>query len=209
MKIRLLFPHSEDDSFSLRFFTGSKDQGHYGNTFYFNEQEGTQDITFVLEDYERPIKTDIIGGPVVYLCAETSFEEEFARGSLNREYLTQFDACVTPYHIDGMWFIQDYPFIPPMLDVTHGENSFRDRQEAIRLPRLKNSEVISDRVAIICSSKAYSLGHKRRLEFVKSLIGQDPSLFEWYGSGVRPFADKKDVLLRFKYVLSIENAVSD
>lgn len=209
MKIRLLFPHSENDSFSLRFFTGSRNQGHYGNMFYFNEQEGAQDITFVLEDYERPIKIDENGGPVVYLCAETSFEEEFARGSLNREYLAQFDACITPYHIDCMRFIQDYPFIPPMLDVVHGENSFRDRHEAIRLPRLKNSEVIHDQVAIICSTKAYSLGHKKRLGFVKYLIDQDPSLFEWFGSGVRPFSSKKDILLKYKYVLSIENVVCD
>ena len=206
MKIRLLVP--ERGELSTRFLTNNRFYGHNGWRFYLNDESGEEDIIFVLESldykFQKPAHC-----PVVYLCAETSFSRPFVYGKVNEAYIQQFDVAVTPYDLLLPGHIRDFPFIPPMLDVSHGEKFFKDREWLVKLPIINCDYVDTERVAIICSSKSYSYGHRKRLAFIKRLVDQEPSLFVWYGEGVNRFERKVDILSRFRYVLVIENDLSD
>lgn len=70
------------------------------------------------------------------------------------------------------------------------------------------SESKSDRVSVVCSSKAHRHTlHYHRVQFVKYLKQRMPEL-EVYGHGVRPLDDKAQALDSFRYHIAIENHVA-
>lgn len=208
MKIRLVVP--ERGPFSAKCFSNSKGLGNQGSIFYFNDEPGEEDIVFFLESgYSCFTQTLNRTAPLVYLCAETSFEESFVQGMVNKAYLQQFDIVVSPYDLKGLTHIRERPYIPPMLDTYHGDRAFRDREWLLKIRPASPELVIKDRVAIICSTKAYSSGHRQRLAFTSSIVKKAPHLFDWYGHGKKGFRRKLDILQNYKYVLVIENVISD
>jgi Glycosyltransferase family 10 (fucosyltransferase) C-term len=62
-------------------------------------------------------------------------------------------------------------------------------------------------LSTITSDMRWLDGHRRRLDFVRSL---SQSLdFDWFGRGIRPLEDKWDGLAPYRYSLAIENFCSD
>lgn len=59
-------------------------------------------------------------------------------------------------------------------------------------------------ISIICSDKAMTGGHRRRLRFVEELLREYP--MQRYGRGYAEIDDKWDGLARFRYSLAIENS---
>jgi hypothetical protein len=61
-------------------------------------------------------------------------------------------------------------------------------------------------MSIVCSSKQFSLGHAKRLEFAMKLKSYFGEMIDLWGRGIRDFDDKWDVLSPYKYSIAIENS---
>ncbi len=69
--------------------------------------------------------------------------------------------------------------------------------------------VKSKEICVITSSKAFTEGHRKRLDFVMKLKEHYGDRMDLYGRGIRDFEDKWDVLKDYKYSIAIENFVCD
>lgn len=72
---------------------------------------------------------------------------------------------------------------------------------------LKNMELLGKTklMSIISSDKAFTEGHRRRLEFAKAVKDYFGDQVDFYGRGIRTFSDKWDVLCPYKYHIAVEN----
>ena len=60
-------------------------------------------------------------------------------------------------------------------------------------------------LSIISSNKAWTQGHRDRLQFVKNVMDALGDQVDFFGRGLRTFADKWDVIAPYKYHIAIEN----
>lgn len=65
----------------------------------------------------------------------------------------------------------------------------------------------NERILVISSTKQIYPGHAKRAELIESLL-RDPNIgsrIDVFGQGYRSFSDKLDLILKYRYVLVIEN----
>ena len=86
---------------------------------------------------------------------------------------------------------------------SHGHSL--DFDELRALPRPAKTKLLS----VLCSAKAVSADHRRRLEFVRYLQSEFGDQIDVFGSGIRPIADKSEAIWTYKYHVVLENAHSD
>ena len=60
-------------------------------------------------------------------------------------------------------------------------------------------------ISVIASNKAFTVGHRERLEFVKKLKEHFGDQLDLFGRGFNDFANKWDVIADYKYHIVIEN----
>lgn len=60
-------------------------------------------------------------------------------------------------------------------------------------------------ISVVSSNKAFTDGHKKRLEFVEKLKNYFGEELDVYGRGINDFDDKWEVLADYKYSIAIEN----
>lgn len=60
-------------------------------------------------------------------------------------------------------------------------------------------------ISVISSNKAFTEGHRKRVDFVKKLKEYFGDQLDVYGRGITDFEDKWDVLANYKYSIAIEN----
>jgi hypothetical protein len=71
-----------------------------------------------------------------------------------------------------------------------------------------NSNFIPEKtklISVVSSNKAFTEGHRKRLEFVQKLKNHFGDKLDVYGRGINDFEDKWDVLASYKYTIAIEN----
>ena len=71
-----------------------------------------------------------------------------------------------------------------------------------------NSTLIPNKsklISVVSSNKAFTDGHRKRLEFVQKLKNHFGETLDVYGRGINDFDDKWDVLADYKYTIAIEN----
>lgn len=71
-----------------------------------------------------------------------------------------------------------------------------------------NSLEIPDKtklISVISSDKAFTEGHRKRVDYVKKLKEYFGDQLDVYGRGIADFDDKWDVLANYKYSIAIEN----
>ncbi|MDR2489688.1 MAG: FkbM family methyltransferase [Desulfovibrio sp.] len=71
--------------------------------------------------------------------------------------------------------------------------------EAMPLPRKPR------KLSVLCSNKAFSDGHKRRLAFLERVKKRFPDSVDIFGRGFTPVADKAEALVPYRYHLVLEN----
>ncbi|MFQ6601614.1 glycosyltransferase family 10 domain-containing protein [Flavobacterium sp. C3NV] len=64
-------------------------------------------------------------------------------------------------------------------------------------------------ISVISSNKAFTEGHRKRVDFVKKLKEYFGDQLDVYGRGIADFEDKWDVLANYKYSIAIENDYCD
>jgi hypothetical protein len=85
----------------------------------------------------------------------------------------------------------------------HGRALGLDELQA--LPRPEKPKLLS----VLCSAKAITADHCRRLEFVRFLQSELGDQIDVFGSGIRPVADKSDAIWPYQYHIVLENDHSD
>ncbi|CAI0347776.1 conserved hypothetical protein [Hyphomicrobiales bacterium] len=60
-------------------------------------------------------------------------------------------------------------------------------------------------ICVLISDKAFTEGHRRRLDFLERLRQAHPSI-DVFGRGIRPFDSKWDTLLPYRYTIVLENS---
>ncbi len=60
-------------------------------------------------------------------------------------------------------------------------------------------------ISVVSSNKAFTDGHRKRLEFVQKLKKYFGDKLDIFGRGINDFDDKWDVLADYKYTIAIEN----
>jgi hypothetical protein len=64
-------------------------------------------------------------------------------------------------------------------------------------------------ISVVSSNKAFTEGHRKRLDFVQKLKNHFGDKLEVFGRGINDFDDKWDVLVDYKYTIAIENDFCD
>ena len=70
------------------------------------------------------------------------------------------------------------------------------------------TNLLSDKsklISVVSSNKAFTAGHRKRLEFVQKLKNHFGDQLDVFGRGINDFDDKWDVLADYKYTIAIEN----
>jgi hypothetical protein len=60
-------------------------------------------------------------------------------------------------------------------------------------------------MSVICSDKAFTPAHRRRLELVKALQDHFGNRLDFFGRGIRDLEDKAEALLPYRYHVTLEN----
>lgn len=60
-------------------------------------------------------------------------------------------------------------------------------------------------ISVVSSNKAFTDGHRKRLDFVQKLKNHFGDKLDIYGRGINDFDDKWDVLASYKYTIAVEN----
>lgn len=75
-----------------------------------------------------------------------------------------------------------------------------------------NSEILPTKtklLSVVSSNKAFTEGHRKRVEFVQKLKNHFGDQLDVFGRGINDFNDKWDVLAAYKYTIAIENDFCD
>lgn len=60
-------------------------------------------------------------------------------------------------------------------------------------------------LSVVCSDKAFTAGHRKRLQFVRALQEQLGEELQFFGRGFRTIEDKWETIVPFQYHIAIEN----
>lgn len=172
-----------------------------GVRFLFEGPFDACDILFVYD--ALPQQTlEVTTGYSVFVASEPASIKTY-----NPAFLRQFDAVLTTdkstAHRNAMFMQVGLPWHAGAWDAEG-----KLREQAMALDEFQQFSPNKTRlVSIVSSNKAYTEGHRDRLEFVaraKQYFGDDMDVF---GRGINGFADKLDVLSSYRYHIAIENSV--
>lgn len=126
-----------------------------------------------------------------------------------RSYIRQFGRVASFYKIKGIENISiNHPLLPWMAGISFDVHKKEwIRENVMTYDDFTNSDTHDrlNKLAIITSNKAFSKGHKERLNFVLRLKENLGDLLDIYGDGFVPVEDKYNILRKYKYCLVIEN----
>ncbi len=159
------------------------------------------DIVVVFDEIPKIQCGDIRAQNSIFLATEPPSIKTY-----NEKFLSQFDIVYTVDqssrhpnvifgHVPTLWHIGVWDENGNQLDNAWNYSDFERFQ-----PTKKKS------LSIITSNKAYTVGHRKRIEFaenIKNYFGDEVDLF---GRGRRSFGDKVQVIPEYRYHIAIENS---
>lgn len=125
------------------------------------------------------------------------------------EFIRQFATVITfPGHNFSHPHIIYYPVFNwyvgrEIIDIKARLNKVNldyDDFKRMRVPR-KNRQI-----SVICSNKAFTADHRKRLAFVEKLVEHFGSGIDWFGFNINPIKDKWDAIRDYKYHIALENS---
>lgn len=189
----------------LRQTPGSR--GVWGDCrFRVNEDEVEAcDYWVVYEGLPKAAHTRCPAENVILVTGEPPSIKSYTRG-----YLEQFATVVTCHPgIAGPRVIRSQQAQPWHIGVIAGGGSpgsdVGDYDALSSRARFAKTKTIS----VVCSSKAITEGHRRRLRFVEALRSHFGSRLDVFGRGFREVEDKAVALLPYEYHVAVENESLD
>ena len=177
----------------------SKD-GRY--CFYMNGEIDNPDFWIIRNKYiKKPTTCHVAKENTILMLSEPEDIVHFPQS-----YLDQFGmvfSCQESLHHRNV--IYGPPALPWLVGVinkggktifTHSYDEFKNNK-----PETHKTKLIS----VITSNKAYTKGHRQRIDFVRALKEYYGDKLDVFGRGFNTFDDKWDVLSPYKYHIAIEN----
>jgi len=175
--------------------------GVFGNTRFVFDPDCTQyDYLVVFNELPPEVKEKVDRQRVIFVAAEPANIKRY-----RRDFLDQFGTVVTndtamPHpncifsQVGAPWHIGLRTEDPGRA----GENLTFEQIERLSRPK---SELIS----LVCSNKAFTPTHRRRLELARALGQHFGKRLDVFGRGVRDLEDKTDALAPYRYHVALEN----
>lgn len=170
---------------------GSTDWGPF--RFHIDTDIDECDIWFVFESLSKPEKVKCPPERTVFITGEPD-----SLGSYSKSFLKQFHYVVT-----GRKDIKH----PRIIRMQQGHPWFVEKtfDELMNMP----IPVKTKDLCIVTSSKAFSEGHRARLQFVDAVKDKFGDKVDIYGRGIRDFDSKWNVLAPYKYSIVLENYIGN
>jgi Glycosyltransferase family 10 (fucosyltransferase) C-term len=176
--------------------------GRWGDLQFVVDDENLTECDYwvVYDDPKRPEKVHCRSGHSILITQEPPSIRGYSE-----KFLEQF-TCVLTFRRD-----LNHPNIhlapPPVPWYVGTDRSESTISGTSGYDLLKSHQWNKTRsLSVICSAKAMTDGHRRRLAFVEKLKSHFDNRIDVYGSGFEPILDKWDVIEPYKYHLSIENS---
>ena len=162
----------------------------WGNCrFYINQEVRECDYWIVLNNVTKEEKVNCPSGNTILFALEPPSIQKYKPA-----FLKQFSKVVS-----SQKNIKHKDVIRTLTTVFWHPNKTYDDLASMHF--VKKNKLIS----IITSNKAYTEGHRRRLRFAYRLKEYFGDSIDLFGRGIRPFADKWEVLAPYKFTVAIEN----
>ncbi|MDC0595393.1 glycosyltransferase family 10 [Acidimicrobiia bacterium] len=189
-------------------FVGNNESEFNGCKFWINSEHKEADVWFVIEDLNNHLmNTNIERARTIFLSSETSWYEDYFTKKHKKNFLDQFGRIYSCYETGRRQFY-DIPFLTWMINNNHIKTreveNFRDINYFMKLNHLEKSKKLS----IICSTKSFTDGHKKRLDFVYKLKEHFQEDLDWFGNGINPIQSKWEGIAPYKYHIAIENKIN-
>lgn len=159
--------------------------------FYINEDVEECDYWVIFDYLPRVQQVKCSSKNIIFIAGEST-----SIRSYNYDFLKQFSKIITCQKgISG----SNVSYMSPGL-------SWRPKKTYDELKYLKvvpKNKILS----VITSSKSWTSGHRKRLNFCLKLKKHFGDSIDIFGSGIRDFDDKWNVLAPYKYSIAIENSV--
>ncbi|MDQ2800823.1 MAG: glycosyltransferase family 10, partial [Armatimonadota bacterium] len=179
--------------------------GVWGNCrFFINEPVEECDFWVVYEDVLQPETTRcppentlvIMGEPPSVRQYDRRFTAQFAQALTCRRAMKHPGAI---YHQQALPWMVGWRYYR---ETSQWDTACtKDYDELAALPPIPKTR----RLSVISSDKAFTPGHRQRLEFVHRLKQHFGDEIDVFGRGLRDFEDKWDVLAPYQYHVILEN----
>lgn len=169
--------------------------------FVFSGDFSDCDIVFVYDAVPEELSGRLIAKRSMFVASEPASVKTY-----HHDFLAQFDCVLTtdrttrhPKVIFGQlglpWLLGAYDVNGKVLNRPMTFDDFRTFRPA-------KTKLIS----VVSSNKAFTDGHRARLEFVERLKSYFGSEVDVFGRNINGFADKMEVLSEYRYHVAIENS---
>jgi hypothetical protein len=178
----------------------SFDGSTFGNSrFFFGYGPEPTDFLFVLDNLAQPVR--FAKERAVFLAGEPRSVHQYAT-----PFLHQFGTVVsTDETLSHPNLIVSYPALPWHVGID--QRNPRKYDKALTVRDLLQAPPKTKLCSVICSDKAFTPEHRRRLAFVealrKSSFAKD---IDFFGRGFTPMADKDEALRSYQYHIVLENS---
>ncbi|MFC1567284.1 glycosyltransferase family 10 domain-containing protein [Thermodesulfobacteriota bacterium] len=199
IKVKLTFPFLE---WPIERQT-SKHSGVWENCdFLINKPVKKCDYWVVFDGLVKKDKTICPKGNTILITAEPPTIREY-----DQQFINQFDTVITCHksikHKNPVYNQQGLPWHVGRRQKNHINMSFsKDYDELMSIYNFHKDKQIS----VISSTKDFSIGHRKRIEFVDILKQHFGDQIDVFGRGYREIEDKWDGLARYKYHIALENS---
>lgn len=179
---------------------GSK--GKWGDCiFYINQEIETCDFWVVYDDLPKIEKCFCPPENTILFTGEPPSVKRYYP-----DYARQFGTVVTCQrhlkHDNAIYHQQALPWHVGRRQLNHRNLSWsKDYDELTGIKEFQKDRLIS----VITSDKAYTHGHRKRVEFVRDLASYFSPGLEVYGRGINEIEDKWDAIAPYKYHIVLEN----
>jgi hypothetical protein len=172
--------------------------------FFVGEEAAEFDFCVVYDSLPRPVMIRCPRDNTIFVTGEPPSVKTY-----DPHFLNQFGTIVTCHRsIDHPRVIRTQQALPWLIGakcdghVLYDKRLTKDYDELKTIKSFKKTKLIS----VICSQKAFTAGHKRRLSFVKQVSRRIPEI-DVFGQGFRAIEDKWDGIADYRYHIALENCV--
>lgn len=169
--------------------------------FYINEN--IQEADFWVVCYQKLLnrseKCNVSPENTLFITWEPDSVYHFSHGFLN-----QFSKVIScQQRLKHRNLVQDQPGLAWHIGQIRNNNSisYTKLYDDFKYIQPEKSKLIS----VISSNKAFTKGHRQRIEFVQKLKAHFGDQLDVFGRGINDFEDKWDVIAPYKYHICIEN----
>ncbi|MDE3029095.1 MAG: hypothetical protein KGH84_11920 [Paracoccaceae bacterium] len=168
--------------------------------FVFEGDFDTCDVFCVFDAMPEGLSGRVQSKYSVFVASEPESVRKY-----NRVFLSQFDCVLTT---DSGTRHHNVVFgqvgLPWHIGVYDGQGQHLDRPMTYN--DFQSFAPEKDRlISVVSSDKAFTAGHRERLEFVDAMKRYFGSEVDYFGRNTNGFGDKTEVLSRYRYHIAIEN----